>query len=429
MRRAVVVGSGAGGAAAALELQGAFDVTVLEAGGEFRRFAAGFPFLDTWKRFGPRLGIGRIPLLFPALRVSRTEDMVLVTGRGLGGTTAVSTGNALRLDDNLKAMGIDLDPEFEAAGREIPVSTAHRDRWGATTRRLYRVSEEMGLEPRPTPKLGDYSRCRHCGRCILGCPYGVKWDSRAFLRAAESKGARLVTGAKVERVVAGDGRATGVEVRRGLRRREFVPADLVVLAAGGLGTPPVLERSAIRGRPRLFVDPVLTLAAEWPGARLATEVAMPFIVDKGKYILSPYFDFLSYMFEPRWRWRSGDILSVMIKLADEPAGEAGARGIRKSLSREDKRGLAEAVELTTELMVRAGVRKDGIVRGLINAGHPGGMFPLTPAEKDSFHPPALPPNVYIADASLLPDSLGKPPILTIVALAKRVGRVCRERLA
>ena len=79
-------------------------------------------------------------------------------------------------------------------------------------------------------------------------------------------------------------------------------------------------------------------------------------------------------------------------------------------------------------MVRAGVRKESIRQGMINAGHPGGMFPLTRNEKDTFHPPALPPNVYLADASLFPDSLGKPPILTIVAMAKRVGRVCRQLL-
>ena len=128
----------------------------------------------------------------------------------------------------------------------------------------------------------------------------------------------------------GDGRAKGIEVRAGRRRREFVPADLVVLAAGGLGTPPVLERSGIRGQPRLFVDPVLTLAAEWPGARLDTEVPMPFIVDRGRFIISPYFDLLSHFFGAGWRWRSQDVLSLMIKLADEPAGEAGAKGVRKA---------------------------------------------------------------------------------------------------
>jgi len=429
MKRAIVVGSGAGGATAAMELQGAFEVTVFEAGKEFRRIRIKNPTLDRWKKLGLRLDVGWIQRLFPAMRIARTEDMVLVCGKGLGGTTTLSTGNARRLDENLKAMGINLDPEFEDIGREIPISTAHRDRWGPTIRSLYQVCEEMGLGPQATPKLGDYSRCRRCGRCILGCPYGVKWDSRAFLSSAEKQGASLVKGATVLRLVIENGRAKGVEVRAGRWRREFVAADLVVLAAGGLGTPPVLERSGIRGEPRLFVDPVLTLAAEWPGARLDSEVPMPFIVDRGRYIISPYFDFLSYLFDLKWRWRSPNILSLMIKLADEPAGEAGVKGIRKALSSEDKKRLAEAVELTTEIMVRAGVKRDRILPGLVNAGHPGGMFPLTPDEKDTFHPPALPPNVYIADASLFPDSLGKPPILTIIAMAKRVGRICRERLA
>jgi choline dehydrogenase-like flavoprotein len=37
--------------------------------------------------------------------------------------------------------------------------------------------------------------------------------------------------------------------------------------------------------------------------------------------------------------------------------------------------------------------------------------------------------VYVADASLLPRSLGKPPSLTIMALARKVAGICRERFA
>jgi len=255
----------------------------------------------------------------------------------------------------------------------------------------------------------------------------VKWDSRGFLNEAKKRGVRVVVGAKVERLRLGHGRAQGVEVRSGRGRPEFLAADLVILAAGGLGTPPLLERSGIRGEPRLFVDPVLTLAAEMPGARLDAEVPMPFIVDRGTFIISPYFDFLSHFFGRGWPWRSGDVLSLMIKLADEPCGEAGARGVRKALTDVDKARLESAAELATEIMVRAGARRNGIARGMINAGHPGGMFPLSAAERETLHHPALPHNVYIADASLFPESLGKPPILTIIALSKRVGRLARER--
>jgi choline dehydrogenase-like flavoprotein len=63
------------------------------------------------------------------------------------------------------------------------------------------------------------------------------------------------------------------------------------------------------------------------------------------------------------------------------------------------------------------------VLGTVNAGHPGGMLPLVRDSAASFHDGRLPENVYVADASLFPESLGNPPILTIVAMAKRIGRL------
>ena len=57
------------------------------------------------------------------------------------------------------------------------------------------------------------------------------------------------------------------------------------------------------------------------------------------------------------------------------------------------------------------------------------MLPLTADEARSLHSPRLPENVYVSDATLFPDSLGNPPILTIMALAKRVSQVCREKFA
>ena len=50
-------------------------------------------------------------------------------------------------------------------------------------------------------------------------------------------------------------------------------------------------------------------------------------------------------------------------------------------------------------------------------------MPLTEREATSLHHDALPRNLYVADATVLPRSLGFPPILTIMALAKRVARL------
>ena len=45
---------------------------------------------------------------------------------------------------------------------------------------------------------------------------------------------------------------------------------------------------------------------------------------------------------------------------------------------------------------------------------------MTATEKDSLHNPNLPENLYVADATILPKAMGNPPILTIMALTKKI---------
>ena len=71
----------------------------------------------------------------------------------------------------------------------------------ATTERLFDVCVALGLDPQALPKLGDYARCRRCGRCVLGCPNGAKWDARRFLDDAVGRGARVETGCTVDSLV------------------------------------------------------------------------------------------------------------------------------------------------------------------------------------------------------------------------------------
>ena len=130
MKRAIVVGSGAGGAMAARELARGFDVTLLEAGPEFQPFDRDLGPIERLRAsrllFDPRM----IQLLFPAMRVTMGQDrMALVYGIATGGTTTLATANALRCDEALQRLGIDLAPEFDALYAELPISTAHERRW------------------------------------------------------------------------------------------------------------------------------------------------------------------------------------------------------------------------------------------------------------------------------------------------------------
>jgi choline dehydrogenase-like flavoprotein len=429
MKKAIVVGSGAGGATVAKELQGRFEVTILEAGEEFRPLSLSLPLLEKLRKTGLFFDEREIQAIFPAMRIRKTaKKMILVNGVGTGGTTTLATGNALRQDQDLKAMGIDLDVEFEELLREIPITVEHQKSWRPGTRKLYEICQEMNLSPQPTPKMGHYDRCRHCGRCVLGCPDGVKWDSRTFLAKAKVAGARLVTHCKAKRLVIENGKAIGVLARKGWKKQIF-PADLIVLAAGGLGTPVILQNSGIEVEPTLFVDPVLCVATELRESKLDKEIPMPFVIQKDGYILSPYFDYLSFFFNRAWRHPAKDILAIMIKLADANVGSVSDQGVDKTLTDCDKEKLSEAVEICTEILQRMGSSKEAIFLGTLNAGHPGGMLPLTGEEAESFHHSRLPENVYVADASLFPRSLGNPPILTIKAMAKRVSKILSEKWA
>ncbi len=430
MKKAIVIGSGAGGAMAAKELQGHFQVTVLEAGVEFKPFSYNMNTLLRFRKSGLYLDERMISALFPSMRIQKSgSGMVLVYGRCTGGTTTLSTGNGLRYDQGLVKLGIHLDQEFEELEKEVPLSTDHQKNWNDTTRALYDACEQLGFCPVPTAKMVDYTRCTTCGRCVLGCKTGAKWDSRSLLADAVGKGAILKTDCTVMKfgIDPETHTVTDVYVKEKGEERTY-SADLVVLAAGGLGTPVILEKSGIYCDPTLFVDPVLCVAAPYEGAGMDHQVPMPFLMEQNGYMLSPYMDYLSLFFNKSWRLPAGNILSMMIKLSDSCFGASHGKKLDKDLTAADRGRLQAAVADCKAILGKMGIAEEDMFLGTLNAGHPGGMLPLTANEAESFHSPRLPENLYIADATLLPESLGNPPIYTILALAKRVAKVCIEAL-
>lgn len=121
--------------------------------------------------------------------------------------------------------------------------------------------------------------------------------------------------------------------------------------------------------------------------------------------------------------------SFMIKLADTEQGDVSNRHMQKTLSAADRDRLKQGVDDCREILLRMGAREQDIILGTLNAGHPGGMLPLSAAEAQTLHSPLLPDNSYVADATILPRALGLPPMLTIMALAKRIARLIADKLS
>jgi choline dehydrogenase-like flavoprotein len=99
----------------------------------------------------------------------------------------------------------------------------------------------------PSRAIGNQQQCARRGTCMFGCPEGAKGSTDLTLwPKALEHGAKLVTGARVREITTnGNGLATGAIWidREGTEHRQ--EADVVVLAANGIGTPRLLLLSDI----------------------------------------------------------------------------------------------------------------------------------------------------------------------------------------
>ena len=166
--------------------------------------------------------------------------------------------------------------------------------------------------------------------------------------------------------------------------------------------PNSFRASGISCQPTLFVDPVLCVAAPMAGARQDHQLLMPFVSHREKYIISPYIDWLSFFFNRSWRKPMDGIASLMIKLADVEQGDVHHGKMRKTLTPLDHQRLQQGVGDCREILMRMGAKADDIFLGTLNAGHPGGMLPLSQAEAATLHSPLLPDNLYVCDAAVRP---------------------------
>ncbi|MDX2204657.1 MAG: GMC family oxidoreductase [Hyphomicrobiaceae bacterium] len=268
----VIVGSGYGGGVAASRLARAGKrVAVLERGREIPtgEFPSRFPELraDMQVR-GARVRIGPATGLFD---VRFGADMHVLVGCGVGGGSLINAGVALTPDPRVFA-----DPIWPAALRQDPLLAegyARAKRWLRPARdprarehtklqALDRASDALGTAPSPaeivvsfedTTSAGGVAQkaCTRCGDCCGGCNVGAKNTvALTYLPDALRHGAQIFSHVKV-RSLAREGGRWAVDIDPGHVATDGLPeritADMVVLAAGTLGSTEILLRSRDRG--------------------------------------------------------------------------------------------------------------------------------------------------------------------------------------
>ncbi|HEX8950575.1 MAG TPA: GMC family oxidoreductase N-terminal domain-containing protein, partial [Polyangia bacterium] len=264
---ACVIGSGAGGAVAASELQRAgFDVLVLEEGGHHTR-----------ADFKMREDIN-YPMLYQESGARATKDlgMTILQGRAVGGSTVVNYTTSFRTPPRVyehwkkvHAVGeisvAELSPHWDAVEERLHVEKVPYEQTNRNNRTLYDGAKALGLQVDTTSR--NVKRCMQSGYCGLGCPVDAKQSMLlTYLPDAVERGARVVSRCRVDKLVMSGGSVARAECSvigddgyNVSGKRITVSGRRFVLAAGGIGTPAILIRSGLGGGMvgrRTFLHPV-----------------------------------------------------------------------------------------------------------------------------------------------------------------------------
>jgi choline dehydrogenase-like flavoprotein len=477
----VVIGTGAGGAAAAYELAKRGRAVLLLEGGHLpTRTEFSGRSTEAYKKL--YLGLGS------TVAIGNVAAPVLA-GRGVGGSTTINSGTCYRAPQHTlerwgERYGLTmlsserLAPYYERVESMLGVAEAAREHLGGSARVVARGAELLQLSHRPL--LRNAPGCDGQGVCCFGCPTGAKRSTDvSYVPEALKRGAQLVTGARVQKVVTSGGRARGVVARLASGRTLTVRAEAVVVAGGALLTPLLLARSG------------LCSGSGWLGKNLslhpATKVMAEFdeVIDMSRGIPQSYtidaYARQGLMFEGASTpldvtavaipWVGRRFMEVMehypniatfgLMIQDRSRGEvrSGPRGtplIFYNLKGEDVARMQRGIEILSDVFLRAGAKRvmpmvvgceeitndEGLakLRSMrasagdfeVSAFHPLGTCRMgTDPRRSCVGPEGEAHDVaglYVADGSAVPSSLGVNPQMTIMALALRTAEALDARL-
>ena len=420
-----VVGTGPGGATVARALARAGrDVLILERGRDWRRH----PLYGTYP--GVLLYADKHALLFTR------EGLNIVRPLMVGGATTMYCGcSAAPLPWWRDKYDIGLEDYAAETVRELRIAPLPPELRGAASTRVAQAAGELGMNWTPQDKFMQPHRTDHfdCGaKCMLGCRCGAKWTAGEYVDDAVAAGAKLLTNARVDRVLHSNGVVSGLRGRSGRQPFE-VDANKVIVAAGGIGTPVLLRNSGFDAAGRgMAMDITVMVYALSPDKGMGHDPPMTWSYPDDELgvlystLVDPWLMYPIIMtrkgpgYPLTWhRW--GRTLGVMIKLKDELSGEVDARGgMSKGLTATDHQRLSQAERVAGHILERAGCDPATVFTTPLRGTHPSATVRIGEMVSKDLQTEVS--GLYVCDASVFPEALARPTVLTIISLAKRLAR-------
>ncbi len=419
----VVVGSGPGGASVSRRLARAGKkVILLERGKDYRGAAY----------YGTPLGAltysDKHSFLFTK------EGLNIVRPLMVGGATSMYCGSAARPPAWLKdKYGVDLEPWVEESVKEIGIAPLPPEKRGTASTRLAEAAIDLGYKWEPLLKFMRPERARHfdCGaKCMLGCRCGAKWNAAEWVDEAVAAGAELITEARVDDLIVEHRQVGGVTGKRNGQPFE-IRAKAVVVAAGGIGTPLILQHAGLVEAAHGMTMDTTTMVygvSKEKGIGEEPPMTWAYADDEIGYMLSTLIDpwllypIITALKSPRlpFTWgRWGRTLGVMIKIKDDVSGGITLEGeISKPMSEQDRFRLNHASIVARRILVRAGADPESIFITPLRGTHPSGTVRLCEMLDTNLQTEIK--NLFVCDASVFPEALDRPTVLTILGFGKRL---------
>jgi len=478
----VVIGSGAGGAINAYELakQGK-KVIVLEAG----------PYV-TSSEFKEMMAVAMGKLYQDEGGQSNTNgDISILQGRCVGGSTVVNAALCFRTPDyylelwqnkfGLTSLTSEaMAPYFDKIEKNLHITpnAAHETSAGAAyiSKGLNKLNIEIGNAKR------NIKDCALTGFCFSGCKTDRKQSMLVtYLPWACNHGAEIYADTMVTKINTEAGQVTGVEAEvidasnKTTKTRVKVSAPIVVLAAGPIQSPIILQQSGICNssgqvgknfacHPSLSVTAMFdTPINDFHGATHSLFVDQHTLPEEGGYLLlnaiqepveacaqvepgtgQPY---VSYMEKYR------NSLRLITLIHDKNVGEVSIKeGVKKiiyDVDDQDFESMKQGLKYNARILFAAGadhlylptsdrtiIEKESDIDTVIDAlknekaryrytsFHPQGTCRMGADPTASVVSPSGETHdvkrLYIADASILPTSIGYNPSETVYALSSYI---------
>jgi cholesterol oxidase len=270
----VVVGSGYGGGVAASRLaETGKRVCVLERGREILPGAYPETGLEALLKFQLNVGRVRLGRSTGLFEVHVGQIMSVLVGCGLGGTSLINANVALRPEASVFANNhwptalrslttSGLLPYYAKAetmlgSNPYPGQLAKLNAFSSSAAHIGEVvctpDINVTFADSQSPAGVDQAACTRCGNCVSGCNVGAKNTTLMnYLPYAQKLGAEIFEKVEVRTVSKAAGGKWTVDYR--VRSHAWLPprsgsvkADVVVLAAGTLGSTAILLRSERAG--------------------------------------------------------------------------------------------------------------------------------------------------------------------------------------